>query len=395
MNVCDIDAIPAVDLDVFLAIIQSIVRFERGKNRALPLPYLDIKTFANKQWQDFDCSKEDIHNSVEYCKKMFLIKEDVPDLHSDFGTFAEECYNKWKKTDRNITFFTSGSTSIPKPCVHSEANLRQEIISLLPNVQGCKRALITVPHHHMYGFTHGLLLPRALGVPIQIVAPFPAIVANALQKHDFVIGIPLLYDHLCDIEDLSGDDICCIGGTSPLAEGTFQKMLDKGFNFIEYFGSSELGVFCYRKSPNDPYTLLAHLIEVKEDGSLDRMLPNGKIMHCPVQDSIEKVDKKHLITKGRKDFAVQVGGINVFPAHVCKILETHSMVKHCLVRLMRADEGNRLKAFIVPSVNMDEKMLRNEISSFIKSNFNKSERPVSITLGKELPRNIIGKLSDW
>lgn len=395
MNPCNIETIPELNLSSFLAILQSITRFEKAKNSVLPLPYVNANIFANKQWQDYNCSENDIGIIVEYYQKMFSIKQNIPNAHGSFGTFAEECYHNWKQSAKTVTFFTSGTTGAPKPCTHLESHLRQELLGVIPNVPNCKRALVTVPQHHLYGFTFGLLLPQALNIPVQTEAPFPAVIANILQKNDLLIAIPLLYNHLCDISGLMGDEISCISGTAPLAEGTFQKMLQKGFNFIEHFGSSELGVMCYRKKAHDPFTLLSHFIEVKADGSVDRMLPDGTIMHCPIQDNIEWIDERHLVPKGRKDSAVQIGGINVFAAHVSKIMESHPMIKSCLVRLMRPEEGNRLKAFVVPNSYLDENNLKNEIRSFIKSSLKEAERPAIITLGTKLPRNCIGKLADW
>ena len=415
MNVCDISSIPPLSLHSFLAVLQSVTRFEKAKTAAVPIPYMDLNIFANKKWHDFDCSKKDMQVIVEYYCTMFSVKQNMPDLQSSCGTFAESCYNAWLKTEQTVTVFTSGSTGIPKPCTHPEAHLRQELLGVVPQFLDCKRVLVTVPQHHLYGFTFGLLLPQALNVPIQSEVPFPTVIAASLQKDDLIIGIPLLFDHLCNIPELRGDTISCVGGTAPLGEGTFVKMLDKGFNFIEFFGSSESGVTCYRKKPDHPFTLLPHFMRVNPDGSLDRKLPDGSMMHSATQDNFECVDERHLLPKGRKDFAVQIGGINVFPAHIAKKMEAHPLVKHCLVRLMRPEEGTRLKTFIVPACDivsdfsasnassssssklsaMNEKELRNELRTFMKTALSDAERPTSMTIGKELPRNLVGKPTDW
>ncbi len=395
MNPTNISSIPPLGLHSFLDILQSITRFEKGKTAPLPMAYMDLDTFANTTWQGLDCLEDEMRVIFEYYQNMFSIKQNMPDLQSSCGTFAEACFKAWGKSERTVTFFTSGSTGIPKPCTHLESHLRQELVGVIPNFPNCKRALVTVPKHHLYGFTFGLLLPQALNIPMQSEAPFPSVIATTLQEHDLIIAIPVLYDHLCTIPDLVGDNVSCIVGTAPLAKGTFNKMLQKNFNFVEHFGSSELGVMCYRKKPDDPFTLLPHFVGVKADGSLDRMLPNGELLHCPAQDTIEWIDERHLLPKGRKDFAVQIAGVNVFPSYVSKLIESHSLVKHCLVRLMRPEEGNRLKAFIVPNEDIDEKELRNELRTFIKKSLNNAERPTSLTIGADLPRNLVGKPSDW
>jgi acyl-CoA synthetase (AMP-forming)/AMP-acid ligase II len=45
---------------------------------------------------------------------------------------------------------------------------------------------------------------------------------------------------------------------------------------------------------------------------------------------------------------VQVAGVNVWPQRVAEALRAHPDVLDAVVRPMRADEGERLKAFVVP-----------------------------------------------
>jgi long-chain acyl-CoA synthetase len=56
---------------------------------------------------------------------------------------------------------------------------------------------------------------------------------------------------------------------------------------------------------------------------------------------------------GRAEGAVQVGGVNVFPDVVGRVLTAHSGVAQAAVRLMRPEEGTRLKAFVVPQPQAD------------------------------------------
>ncbi len=401
MNPCEIDHIKKLDFYSFLAILQSIARFEKAKNTVLPIPYLDLEDFAKKTWQELDYTEEICKQTCDLFAKMFSV-EVVAKLDQHFGEIAQNAYDTWLKGEQTVTFFTSGSTGIPKPCTHKESHLRQELIGILPHFTSCKRALVTVPLHHLYGFSFGLLLPKALGIPLISEVPFPQVIAKKLEKDDFLLAIPLLYDHLSLIEELDGKGVYCISGTAPMAEGTYEKMLDKGFFLLENFGSSELGVICSRKSPNDAFTLLPQFNYSMESQKLTRILPDNSLLDCPVQDNMEWLDQRHLRPKGRKDFAVQVGSVNVFPTKVRETLMKHDMVKECLVRLMRKEEGNRLKAFIVPQINensvlseADELSLRKSLREYMLKNLTSPEIPTSITFGKELPQNLIGKPTDW
>ncbi len=395
MNICDIKHITPLDFSSFLAILQSIARFEKAKNTVLPVPYYELDQLKEKKWADLDYTQEDCENICQSYAKMFSINV-IANIEDTFGEVAQKAYNIWEKSEKTVTFFTSGSTGIPKPCTHKESHLRQELIGIIPHFSSCKRALVTVPLHHLYGFTFGLLLPKALNIPLVSEVPFPQVIAKKLKKNDLLIAIPLLYDHLCLTEGLDGKSIHCISGTAPLAEKTFQNMLNKGFFFLENFGSSELGVMCSRKNPNDAFTLLPQFNYSFENKELTRTLPDNTLLVCPMQDTLEWLDERHLRPKGRKDYAVQVGSVNVFPTKVRDELLKHPQVKECLVRLMRKEEGNRLKAFIIASEDtFDELALRKTLREYMLKNLTSPEIPSSITFGKELPKNLIGKPTDW
>ncbi len=395
MNPLDISSIPPLDTEAFAAIFQSIARFEKAKNTALPLSYLPIEEFLQKTWANYNFTEEEQANALKSFEKMFNVELEKPKASDAFSKIIEEAFVKWQNSEQTVTFFTSGSTGIPKPCVHHESHLRQELIGIVPNYSQTKRAIVSVPLHHLYGFTFGLLLPRALQVPVAYEVPFPASIKKSLQEYDLLVATPLLHDHLSNIEELSGENIYCVSGSAALAEGTFLRMIDRGFHFFEHFGSSELGVMCFRDHPDKPFTLLPQFVSKNADGSLIRLLPDNTELLCPVQDTIDWIDERHFRPKGRKDFAVQVGSTNVFPSHVKKILESHPHIAQCLVRLMRPEEGNRLKAFIVPTSDCDIKELKKDLKQFMFEKLSAAERPASLTFGETLPKNLIDKPTDW
>ncbi len=65
------------------------------------------------------------------------------------------------------------------------------------------------------------------------------------------------------------------------------------------------------------------------------------------------------------------------------------------VRLMRPEEGRRLKAFIVPAPGADSARLKREVKNLIKDALTPPERPVIFTLGASLPKSNFGKDRDW
>lgn len=71
------------------------------------------------------------------------------------------------------------------------------------------------------------------------------------------------------------------------------------------------------------------------------------------------------------------------------------MIADCAVRLMRAEEGDRLKAYIVPKTNYNVRALRLQVERWIYQEFKAAERPVALIFGKSLPVTTTGKLTDW
>jgi acyl-coenzyme A synthetase/AMP-(fatty) acid ligase len=64
--------------------------------------------------------------------------------------------------------------------------------------------------------------------------------------------------------------------------------------------------------------------------------------------------------------------------------------------MMRPEEGNRLKAYVVPAPDVrDAGAFLAELNAWIDSVLPAPERPKSITFGPALPRSATGKLCDW
>jgi long-chain acyl-CoA synthetase len=131
-----------------------------------------------------------------------------------------------------------------------------------------------------------------------------------------------------------------------------------------------------------------------------RTLPDGTVATYPLQDTLAWDDTQHFRPAGRIDAAVQVGGVNVFPSYVADVLCMHPQVAEASVRLMRPDEGRRLKAFVVPAQAgalawLPWKALRAELLDWCAQRLGTPERPAAISFGERLPRQASGKPADW
>ena len=74
----------------------------------------------------------------------------------------------------------------------------------------------------------------------------------------------------------------------------------------------------------------------------------------------------------------------------------HPAVADITVRLMRPEEGSRLKAFVVPAVDASAyNELRAELHRFAAATLAPRERPGAYSFGPALLRTEMGKLADW
>ena len=66
------------------------------------------------------------------------------------------------------------------------------------------------------------------------------------------------------------------------------------------------------------------------------------------------------------------------------------------VRPMRPEEGDRLKAFVVPAATAtDPDELSAELRRFSVATLPPAQRPGAYSFGPTLPRTELGKLADW
>ncbi|MGB9108561.1 MAG: AMP-binding protein, partial [Telluria sp.] len=259
--------------------------------------------------------------------------------------------------DGELTFRTSGSTGTPKRCTHSLASLEQEAAALAALFPGRRRLLLGVPGHHIYGFLFGILLPRHLGLDaeqvVNVRGRLPSQLAAHVQPGDLVIGHPQFWQAALGAHAVFPADAVGVSSTAPCPDALAESAETAGLAALfQIYGSSETGGLGWRASHREPYRLLPYLergtdAEGSASSEILRRGPNGATRALHVQDSLTWCGADRFLVGPRHDAAVQVGGINVFPERVRQVLLAHPLVADAAVRLMRPDEGVRLKTFVV------------------------------------------------
>jgi 4-coumarate--CoA ligase (photoactive yellow protein activation family) len=301
-----------------------------------------------------------------------------------------------------LTFRSSGSTGEAKGCVHGLAALREEAAlhgQLLPDR---RRILCAVPCHHVYGFLFGVLLPQELGLPagafVDLRASTPAWLAHGAQAGDLVIGHPEFWNAVARAVPTLPPDVVGVTSTGPIADAVCERALANGLaRLVHVYGATETAGIGVRASHRDPYILLPWWRLEGEAGTrCVRRLPDGDVQAHTVPDHLERAGERSFHVGARIDEAVQVGGVNVYPAHVRAVLLRHPAVQDAAVRLMLPGEGSRLKAFVVPKPGaLGAAELQQQLRDWADAALTAPERPKAIRLGPALPRTAAGKLADW
>ncbi len=330
-----------------------------------------------------------------------------PPTLANWLTIAHKSLSVFSKT---ISFKSSGSTGFKKYHSHELALLEQEAQFLGDLFAGQKRILYAVPSHHIYGFIFTNLLPRYLGVAIPVIDVrnlSSTAVQSLLSDGDLIIGYPEFWQYLDESNVRFPVDIIGVNSSAPCAAEIGINLLDKNLSgFYEVYGSSETAGIGYRDHPSKSYTLFPFWQKATLDTEIVRLLPDGKTLNFPLQDVLFWSMPNQFTVKGRLDFLVQIGGNNVSLSAVRAKLIKHPFVKDATVRVMRLNEGSRLKAFIVLNhaaiyggLDNPDKANQLEITKhlqhYICTHLSTAEQPKALTFGLSLPVNHMGKLCDW
>lgn len=302
---------------------------------------------------------------------------------------------------RDITFNTSGSTGKPKQCTQAWDTLVGEIQYFHTHFEQLLKQPITrivalTPPHHIYGFLFSILMAEQANVPvIRGQTALAMVQRNDLQDGDLIVGFPSVWQHLSQQGIEYKANIIGLTSTGPCDPAVIHELKGQGLpHVVEIYGSSETSGIGWRTRPEDPFTLLPRWQKVSDTD--DQLLDGHHQTQVTLSDRLDWVDDRHIRPTGRKDSAVQVAGVNVFPARIATQLTELPEVANAAVRLMRPEEGERLKAFVVPAdPSADETALRQQLTAWCEQHLNTEERPRAFRFGPQLPVNSLNKPADW
>ncbi len=319
--------------------------------------------------------------------------EDYLVARRTLGEWLQVAQASLSRHDAALTFRTSGSTGEPKRCGHALATLEAEAAFWGELLAGRQRVLTAVPAHHIYGMIFTVLLPRHLGAAevLDLRGRSPGSLHALLRPGDLVVGHPAWWTAVTrGLPEGVPKGVVGVTSTAPCPEATARAVTATGFSrLVQVYGSSETAGIGWREAPDAPYELMLGWRRGHEG-----LLRSDEAILPP--DRLGWEDDRRFRVLGRHDGAVQVGGVNVHPARVAAVLREHPAVAEATVRLMRPEEGSRLKAFVVPrGCGPGEDALRAILATHVEARLPPPERPRAFTFGAALPLTAMGKSADW
>lgn len=379
---------PFVTEDDFKRIMGDFIKTQLASSRRDIMSVFDNKSASDLLEKVEDKEKDKIHRGLDL---LTLFPEDIKMTKDNMEKVYYETFIKREA----INFFTSGSTGKPKNAIHSKAMIREEVEGVSFLFEKIKHIISTVPSHHSYGFVFTLQLPYLYDFPVNFYPPIPLLEwNNILKEGDLLVTFPMFLNYMVELDFKFPSGITILTSTAPCPDELMKKLYDNGAErIIEIYGASETGAIGFREMPGNPFFLLPYWDYSEKDGNIDIISRRKTSFSCELPDIAKIKEERVFAISGRKDNAVQVAGVNVYPSKVEDVLKRHMYVKDTMVRLGK----ERLKAFIVLKDDMDisPEAAKQQIYNYMKEILTPHELPRDITFGKELPRTPFGKKADW
>jgi long-chain acyl-CoA synthetase len=384
-----------------MALIEAEVNRLRPDGASFAAPPWDRTLRIDEQGLGLD-SLERLSVASVLSEALHLHESGIEDLllaRRQIGEWVDIAHQGLLHFDTRLTFRTSGSSGKPTSFSHSLEELQQETTFFARLVSGSVRVLAAVPAHHIYGFLFTVMLPRHIRCTqvLDIRYATPQALQRNLRPGDLLVSHPAHWEMMAKYATAIPPGVTGVTSTAACPDRTARALAMNGLSrLLQIYGSSDTGGIGWRDAPTAPYHLLPYWSRyLADDTRLARRVRGAQRRLHALPDHLAWSDDRSFTVRGRRDAAVQIGGTNVYPEAVRRVLLCHPQVADAAVRPMTPREGGRLKAFVVPKPDTDAAGLSTALMRWVNTKLAVPERPRSYTIGAALPVNNLGKLCDW
>jgi long-chain acyl-CoA synthetase len=354
-----------------------------------------------------------------------------------------------KPDDLAIFQYTGGTTGVSKAAMSTHR-------ALVSNICQCRAWLIggdtrstgenevflgAIPFFHVYGLVTVVGFAVALGAKIVLVVnarDIPDVLDNIAKfKPTIFMGVPALYNAINNHQLVTSGQVSlksirlCMSGSAPLPPSTkkeFERL--SGGRLLEGFGMSEAPTATHANPVSGenrtgaiglPFPDMDMRIVSLDDGETDVSVgeigelamagpqlmvgyhgmptetanalrqQNGKTWLFTGDIARMDEDGYFYIVDRKKDMAL-IGGYNVYPNNVEKVLADHPAVLECGVAAVphpEKDGQEALKAWVV--LRPDQKATADELIAHASKYLARYEVPTRFTFVESLPKTTVGK----
>ena len=246
---------------------------------------------------------------------------------------------------QQFTFRAAGDDA--RDIAHAADAVFADAAAVANLLYGRRRILSLVAPHGLIGFALSVLTPNLLKAPaIDVRTMAPDALKAFLAFGDALVATPSLWRYIIAQGVFAPDNTMAVSFGEAMTPELSADIRKAGFGAQrEIYGSTEHGLIGWRDAPSDPFALFDQWTRRGE--ALCRTTPSRAVVEQAPMDILVWDGDKRFRLGGRRDGAVQIGAVNVFPSKIAAKIAEHPLVQSCSVSLSRHAAGaDRLVAMI-------------------------------------------------
>jgi long-chain acyl-CoA synthetase len=364
-----------------------------------------------------------------------LLVLDAPDLGGEvLLTAASPTVEAPRRAPRDVAacLYTSGTTGRPKGAMLTHANLIANLASFHRVLHATEDEvfLAVLPFFHAYGATTLLLLPLSIGATVVLEPRFvPEGILRSIVQHGVTIfmGVPSMFAVLAGLPMPVAPPHrlrFCISGGAPLSTAVLEAFEARHrVPIYEGYGPTECSPVL-TVNPPDGLRKIGSVgppipdVEIRIVDEEGRSLPPGEIGEIAArgpnvmlgylnrpEDTAAAIrdgwyhtgdlgrvdDDGYVYIVDRKTDLILVGGLNVYPSEVERVLCTHPGVAEAVViGVPDTLRGEAVSALVIPRDG--QVVVIPELLQWCRQRLAGYKVPRTIRLVTELPRTVTGKV---
>lgn len=335
--------------------------------------------------------------------------------------------------------YTSGSTGIPKGCMHTHATIISNAVSsaVWHNILANSTVLNTLPMFHVTGLIHSFLAPVFAGGTIVLLTRWDREAAiTAIEKYrcNGWTNITTMVVDLLNHPDIARRDLSSLmfigGGGAPMPEAVAEKLTDvTGLRYLEGYGMTETISQTHFNPPDraklrcigiPDFGVDARIIDLETGKELPPGQEGELIVSGPEimkgywnrpkdnEESFLEIDGKRFLRTGdickldeegyfyivdRTKRMINAAGFKVWPTEVESVLYRHPAVSEvCVVGTPDPVRVENVKAFVIPRDEYRGKVTEEDIIGWAKENMAAYRYPRIVEFVDQLPKSGTGKI---